>query len=53
MYKQLWNGIENKVSTAMVLRLEDSTYIPTDPANTDYQDYLKWLEKGNEPLPAE
>ena len=28
------------------------TTIPLDPANTDYQAYLKWLEEGNEPLPA-
>jgi hypothetical protein len=21
--------------------------------NTDYQQYLKWLEEGNEPLPAD
>ena len=24
-----------------------------DPANTDYQAYLKWLEEGNEPIPAD
>ena len=24
-----------------------------DPANTDYQAYLKWVSEGNEPLPAE
>jgi hypothetical protein len=24
-----------------------------DPANTDYQAYLKWLEEGNEVLPAD
>ena len=24
-----------------------------DPANTDYQQYLKWLEEGHQPLPAE
>jgi hypothetical protein len=28
------------------------TCIPPDPANTDYQQYLLWLEEGNEPLPA-
>lgn len=27
--------------------------IPFDPANTDYQAYLKWLDEGNKPLPAD
>jgi hypothetical protein len=36
-----------------VKRLSDNAVIPFDPANTDYQAYLKWLEEGNTPLSAE
>ena len=37
----------------IVMRVSDNAFIPTDPANTDYQAYLKWVEAGNTPLPAD
>ena len=41
------------ISSQMVVRLLDNAFIPFDPANTDYQAYLKWLAEGNTPEPAQ
>ena len=35
-----------------ILRLEDNAFIPPDPANIDYQQFLAWCDAGNEPEPA-
>ncbi len=52
MYKLMKPIVEGRNSN-IVLRLSDNTFIPFDPANTDYREYLKWVEEGNTPEPAD
>jgi hypothetical protein len=51
MYKLIKDSLTSEVH--IVNRLFDGAYIPFDPANTDYQAYLKWLAEGNTPEPAD
>ena len=38
-------------ATDVIIRTEDSAHIPPDPANTDYAEYLQWVEDGGVPDP--
>jgi hypothetical protein len=51
MYKELKKFDGTKENS--IFRVFDNAFIPFDPANTDYQEYLKWVAEGNEPLPAD
>ena len=46
MYKSTQNN-------TYVIRLTDGAWVPFDPANTDYQEFLRWCEQGNTPEPAD
>ena len=50
MYK-LQNNVAGTRAVGVIR--DDGTTIPFDPANTDYQAYIKWLEEGNTPEPAD
>jgi hypothetical protein len=53
MYKQIKNPFNSQTDNNQILRIADNACIPFDPANTDYQAYLKFLEEGGQPLPAD
>lgn len=36
-----------------VIRLSDNAHIPNAPGNRDWDEYQKWIAKGNSPVPAE
>jgi len=46
MYKKTLN-IDGTESTT-IFRVADQSFIPADPANRDYQEYLAWVAEGNE-----
>ena len=50
MYKLI---VQRDGSVCSVQRTTDNAFIPFDEANTDYQEYLKWLAEGNTPEPAD
>ena len=51
MYRLL-KDLSGQIRTDAILRVADNAFIPFDPENKDYQDYLKWLADGNTPIAA-
>jgi hypothetical protein len=52
MYQKLIDSMTN-LEAKCIKRIADNAFIPFDPNNTDYQAYLKWLDEGNTPQPAD
>lgn len=55
MYRLLANidPITKQVLPPNMVLKDGRIWIPFSENNTDYAEYLKWLEQGNIPLPAE
>lgn len=51
MYQLIKNIRTKEIDS--VLRTTDNAQIPFDPANSDYQAYLKWVSEGGVPTPAD
>jgi len=51
-YKKLKTA-QNEEDTKNIKRIEDNAFIPFDPANTDYQEFLQWKADGGVPEEAD
>jgi len=36
-----------------IYKTDEGLFIPQDPKNKDYQEYLKWVQAGNTPAPVD
>jgi hypothetical protein len=53
MYKYYVDPITKENYLKGIKRTTDNSFIPFDPANKDYQEYLEWVEQGNKPEEAD
>ena len=52
MYQEIKPMFEGQAAIC-IKRIADNAFIPMDEQNSDYEAYLRWLEEGNTPEPAE
>jgi hypothetical protein len=48
-YRQVKDLMTGNPSEVMIQRTADTAFIPFDPGNRDYVEYLAWLGLGNTP----
>ena len=53
IYKLNKDFITKEINSVNKFEENKTISIPFDPVNKYYQEYLKWLEEGNTPLPAD
>ena len=51
MYKLIKDPRTNEICA--IEMVAENTSFPLDQSNANYQEYLKWVAEGNEPLPAD
>ena len=53
---EIYKKINNSIGNLQNIKKQDPTYplwIPIEPENRDYQDYLEWVAEGNTPEEAD
>lgn len=55
MYSQVFDPATGRPSQDIIQRDSDGAYIPCDPANSDYQEFMEWQKNGGmiKPPPAQ
>ena len=49
----MYREVKTFDGSTLIFRESDSAWIPFDPDNADYQEYLRWAEAGDAPETAE